>query len=219
MSALLKIDTQDEATAGLRAIMDKLQDRAGLHRALAGRVADLMQEHIIFKAAPSRHTTALRLGANVTHYLTIAGRSITNEGTANEGLVTITQNGSIFARVGGPVNVRPREKKWLTIPNVAEAYGKKAEEIPGLRLAWIGIRRMVLVQGPKYAKKADGKRRTKEEATAYKAELKKQTRIIFWLKKQVTLPEDRGLLPTEAQFFAAMEEGVREAATFELSRP
>jgi len=219
MSALLTLDIHDEATAPLRRIMDMLQDRAGLHRALAGRVGDLVSNYIIFKAAPERHATARRLGADVTHYLTIAGRSVTNEGNATEGIVAITQNTDIFARVAGPVNVRPRSKQWLTIPADKTSYGRRAGEFDDL--VFLPTKKSglaLLVRRPKYVGRPNQKRRTPAEAAAYREELKRQTRVIYWLKKEVTLPEDRGLLPSDEQFFAAMEEGVREAAEAELNR-
>jgi hypothetical protein len=219
MSALLTLDIHDEATAPLRRIMDMLQDRAGLHRALAGRVGDLVSNYIIFKAAPERHATARRLGADVTNYLTIAGRSVTNEGNAQEGIVAITQNSDIFARVAGPVNVRIDKKKWLTIANDRMGYGKRAEDVEGLEFVpskKSGL--AMLIWRPKYVGRPNQKRRTPAEAAAYREEIKRQSRVIYWLKKEVTLPQDRGLLPSDEQFFAAMEEGVREAAETELNQ-
>ena len=42
------------------------------------------------------------------------------------------------------------------------------------------------------------------------AELKAQTKVFFWLKKQVTLPADPGLLPNAQAYQLAARVGVRD---------
>lgn len=212
MSVVVQIEiAKDETTAALRRLVAGVKDRTELNRAAAGRIGDLVKRYVSEVAAPSRHKTALRLGAIPTGYLEVAAQSVTHEGNATEGLVSINQNFEIFKRVAGPVLVMPRAtKKWLTIPAIAAAHGRRAREIGSLRFQPVRDGLAALVRGPKYAKRSDGKRRTKDEARAYRESLKAETTVFYWLKRRVVLPQDRGLLPTEQGLFEAYEAAVQE---------
>lgn len=214
-SVRIVIDSGAEA-APLRKLVGLVTDRRALHTAMGNRIQDLTSRHILEVAAPRRHTTARRLGAEVTNYLAIAGQSVESAGDNDGATVAITRNGAIFARVAGPVTITARLKKFLTIPAIAAAYGRRAREVGGLWVRGMGKGRLALVRGPKYAKKPDGTRRTAQEAAEYRRYLAANTTVFYWLRRSVRLSEDRGLLPTEAQLYEAMKAGAQEALKFQI---
>ena len=213
MSIRVVIATEDHATLPLQAVIRAVEDKPTLHRLIGASVGTLVKRYIIEEATPTRHVTAQRLGASPTNYLAKAGASVVSRGDSSGAEVVIPQNGEIFARVGGPVTVRPRLKKYLTLPATAAAYSKRAGEMEGLQFRINKAGTAMLVMGPRYQRKPDGTRRTKDEAADYRAELKADTKVMYWLKKRVTLSEDRGLLPSDAQFYEAIKDGAAEALT------
>jgi hypothetical protein len=166
-----------------------------LRKGIAGRLEQVTRSHIT-KASLTRHKTATRLSAKPTGYLEKKEGTVESQVTGNaDGLIQISVYGDIFARVDGPVSVKPRTKKWLAIPATAEAYGKRPYEIDGLRFVLMKkgkLAALVRVKG------TDGKPKSE---------------VIFWLKKGVTLPQDRGLLPSEQQYLDAMEMAANDFMT------
>lgn len=177
----VKITVTDSATPALAAVGDSLKDRRGLNKSIAGSVEDITRAHIRI-AAQTRHTTATRLGAAPTNYLSKLSETIESH---SDGVgVVMDVYGAIFRRVTGAVDVRPVTKKWLTIPAAAESYGRRAGEFSDLEFA--------LNKGGESARLINS-----------------AGKVLFWLKKQVTLPQDRGLLPSDEQFTQAAELGAR----------
>ena len=122
----LEIEIDDQATPVINALLADLKDPTEFHRLLALDLAEYTQHHIR-EAARTRHETAGRLGSAPTGYLSKAADTV--EQSSDSGGVTLRVAGAIFKRVNGPVTVRPREKKYLTIPVHADAVGKKAQEL------------------------------------------------------------------------------------------
>jgi len=150
---------------------------------LAGEFEELTRDHIR-EAAKTRHTTAERLGAKPTNYLTSLISGSEGIGSqASPGKVLLTLPGEIFKRAFGPVTVRIFQKKFLTIPVAAESYGKRSDELPG---------KIFMV-------------RSKKGHLLLARREGKELKILYLLKTQVTLPEDRGLLPSDVDFFNAAE--------------
>lgn len=161
-------------------------------KGMAMKAETLTREHII-KASASRHKTANRLSATQSGYLSKRAETVESHVTGNpDGLITVTVYGEIFARVDGAVQVKPRTKKWLAIPNTAEAYGRRPKELEGLRF-------MLIKKGTLAALVRD------DEGDEKDAKGRKKFSVIYWLKKGVTLPQDRGLLPVEGQYLEALE--------------
>lgn len=215
MSVRIELAIEDAATIPLQRAIDRIQDKAQMHQAIGARCRDLTSRYITEIAAPKRHKTADRLGAGYTNYLVRAGQSVIARGDSDGAELTIPQNGAIFARVAGPVMIKPVTKKWLTMPISASSYGRRARELEGLTFIKTKAGNAFLVRRPKYQKKADGTRRTKAEAEAYRAELKAQTTFLYALRKEVTLKGDRGLLPSDQQYFEAIKNGVIEVLEIE----
>lgn len=128
------------------------------------------------QAAQDRHTAANKLGAKPTGYLTKRAELI--EGTGDAQQATLKLTGHIFKRAFGPVTVRARQGKMLTIPMRAEAYGRRAREFDDLFIIRAKQGRAFLAR-----KVAEGR-----------------VQFLYLLKSVVVLPQDRGLLPSDAQF-------------------
>jgi len=179
------VTVTDEATPILAELRRKLDDRTGLHEHIAAIAEVRTRRYIIEEAAPLRHKTAERLGAQPTGYLSRRGEAI--ESTADKDRATVILGGEreIFARVLGDVTVKPVTAKYLAIPASAESYGKRPREFDSLRFVPFPSGARALVDG-------------------------KSGQVQFWLKQSVTLPQDRGLIPPDEQFIAAAEQGARD---------
>lgn len=168
----IQIKIQNEnARRSIAALGSAVQDRREMNAALGADLEDLTSAHIRI-AAQTRHNTASRLGAAPSGYLTNLAGSV--ESRADQTGAEISVYGDIFKRVLGPVEVQPTRRKWLTIPAAAESYNRRAGEFGGLYF---------VKSGPESARLQD-----------------KTGKVLFWLKKRVTLPQDRGLLPSDAQY-------------------
>ena len=183
----------DLTTPSLKALQAALKpgskESLKLRKAMAFNAETLTRDHII-KAAKTRHKTANRLSATQTGYLSKKAESVESQVTGNaDGLIKLTVIGDIFKRVDADVSVKPRLKKWLAIPATAEAYGKRPGELAGLSFIKMKGNLAALVR---VSEQKDAKGRLTPD-------------VIFWLKKGVTLPQDRGLLPVEGQYMEAFE--------------
>lgn len=183
MSLLSVTITASQNTAPkLRALIDTLNPKE--NKAFFNDLADdfeiLTSEHIT-RASRTRHTTATRLGAKPTGYLERAASTV--EARGSKGLVTLTIQGDIFKRAFGPVTVTAKRAKMLTIPWSAKALGRRAAEFPGLFVF------------------------TSKRGSVFLAQRINKSKIefLFLLKKSVTLPQDRGLLPSDEDFLNAAE--------------
>ena len=182
----LDITINDQATPKLKALFAAL-DLDEQVQFMAGLAADfeiLTREHIT-KASKTRHKSAARLGATQTGYLekiATAQEGVKGEGTP--GLITLRLQGEIFKRAFGQVTVK-KDSKPLTIPIAAESYGRRAKEL-----------------GPMFRIKS---RKGNVLLVQNDPDDKKKLKLLYVLKDQVTLPQDRGLLPSDEQFLRAAE--------------
>lgn len=189
----MKILQGDLTTPSLKTLQEALKpgskESLKLRKSMAFNAETLTRDHIV-KAAKTRHKTADRLSATQTGYLSKKAESVETTVTGNaDGLIKLTIIGDIFKRVDGDVSVKPRLKKWLAIPATAEAYGKRPGELAGLTFIKLkgSLAALVRMQEEK-----DAKGRSKFD-------------VIYWLKKGVTVPQDRGLLPVEGDYMEAFE--------------
>ena len=189
----IKVD--DTTTPALAEVRRVLTDLTELNKMIATNGEVLTRDHILFKAAPARHKTATELGATPTGYLTRRGSAIESEGTREFAIITLGGEREIFARVDGPVVIRPVTKQWLTLPAIAAAYGRRAREFSTLK--FIPLRSTLaalaeIIEGTKQGKRG-------KPVKDYKL------KVFYWLHKETKLSQDRGLLPTEEQYTAAGE--------------
>ncbi len=191
----LQIEVSDTATPALVELMESEKDLTEFHRQLAMEMAEATRRHIR-EAARTRHTTRTRLGlaASSGRYLSDAAGSV--EASGDRDGVSLHVAGAIFRRVNGPVTVRPRERRYLTIPVHAEALGRRAQELwwpanPSTRPR--ASRRRRMMQGLIFIRSRRGnlllaRPNADGSITPYYA-----------LKTQVVLPQDAGLLPSPEQ--------------------
>jgi hypothetical protein len=176
MLLTLDITVTQSAAPMLAKLLREIEDdeKPRLMRWLADDFEILTREHIT-RAAASRHKTAAKLGATPTRYLETRAQSVesSTEGTD----VILRMQGDIFKRAAGPVTVTAKQAKMLTIPWRKEAYGKRAGEFADL----FPVRSK---RGNAFLARRNG--RTVE--------------FLFLLKKSVTLPQDRGLLPSSSDY-------------------
>lgn len=187
MSLLIQIALGADVAPILRQLSDALEDGTELHRYVAGEAERMTRDHIL-EASLTRHKTAERLGAQPTGYLERAAEGVSSRAETDAAVIVLGGDNQIFKRAFGPVEVRPRTRKFLTIPAKAAAYGKRAREFD-LELI------VFKAEDSDAARLALGKRNGDE------------VDVYYWLVRKATLPEDRGLLPTDDQFAAAAEMG------------
>lgn len=176
---------KDTATPVLLALMNEPGDKAHLHEAIADDIAKHTRKHIR-DAALSRHKTALGFGMQPSGYLSKTAETV--EATSDSYGVRMTVAGAIFARVNGPVTIRPREKKYLSIPIHRDAAGKSPREFTGL-----------FIITSKKGNKLFVRRNADKTITP-----------LFALKTMVVLPEDEGLLPTAKDYALVSEQTAGE---------
>lgn len=171
------IEINDQATPALADLQRRLTGEGlrELRRGIATGFRPLVQNHIR-KAAKTRHTTAERLGAKPTNYLARTADTVESL-PLGEDRIRLNLNGEIFKRTFGPVLVKPREKKMLAIPISKESYAKRAAGMGGLFFVRSKKGHLLLCR-------RDGK----------------ELKPLFLLKESVTLPQDRGLLPSDLDF-------------------
>lgn len=112
-------------------------------------------------------------------------------------LIEINKPGAALRRFGG--TVRPVNKKYLTIPAIAEAYGRRAPDIAGLEFLMAmtpqGHFAPALVQLDAEAKAAGRK----------KAFRTGQGTVFYWLVRQTKHKPDPSVMPTDEQMSLAAE--------------
>ena len=168
-------------------------------RLIMGRAAQqVVKQHFSDLASDAQHhRTATRLGANRTgFYLDAADK--TQDPHLEEGGVSVSvkKRGIAQRLFGGTIT--PTTKKWLTIPATAEAYGKRAPEIEGLKFVLFGPGKAALVMpGAKITQPSTGKT----------TEL--QGKVYFWLVKSVTQAADPSVIPTDAEILEPVVSNAR----------
>lgn len=111
--------------AKLSGLLARLSERArsgDLARVAASRYLELLRRHFRSSVA-NRHATANRLGATPTGYW--ANPTAYTRLQGNE--ITITKPG--IRRALGPITLKPRRAKALTLPLSALAYGKRIADL------------------------------------------------------------------------------------------
>ncbi len=169
----VSISVQDEPMRRLFAAMGP-QGRHACHHAMAYALLVLCRSHL-GRAAASRHKTASRLGAAPTGHLEESARTMLMEADADHGAVLVRSPG--FSRALGPLTIRAKRARALTIPLDRVSYGRRAAELK--RMGW------TLFQAPGAAIRGIlmGKGPTGD------------VRALYALRPSVTLPHDPGLLP------------------------
>lgn len=181
----------EEVDAKLREFNSGLTSRTPMNESVGKRAGELTRNYLV-NIAETRHATAQRLGAAPTGHWAQAAEKTTNEADETGATVTINQPG--IGRVAHDVTIVPGGgRKYLTIPAIAAAYGKRAATVPDLA---------VLIRWK------EGQRRA---IALIQAEGKSGAGTVwYWLVKSVFQPQDRSLLPSDEQYRLAALQGVRD---------
>ena len=126
-------------------------------------------------AARTRHRWSGMLGARPTGHLERGARAVTWHASASYGAVEVAVPG--ITRAFGDVVVRPVHAGRLTVPACAVSYGRRAAEAKAL--GWRLFRGRGKGERILFGRKG------------------RETRVLYWLRDEVTLPMDRGLLPDD----------------------
>lgn len=172
-------------------ILNTVGEDPALNRTLSVGIANLTKSHIR-TAAASRHSTILRLGAAPTGHLTDAADSVRADDSGNEIAAYVDSPG--FRRVDGPITIKPRNAKALTIPVHALGYGRRASSVEHL----VGKK---LFAPKDKSGKSTGVLGYSDSNGVFRA--------IYVLKARVTLPQDRGLLPTDEEYQTRLVSSLR----------
>lgn len=201
-----KLTVREDAAPLLTAMLEKLADgdKGELNKAVADEAEVLTANHLL--GVRTEHKTAKRLGAEPTYFFQRMSQAVESWSDGNGAHVTIpTGEAAIsnlaksagaaavgsrgpFAAWWGPVNIVAINSSYLTIPASKIAYGRRAEEVPNLRF-------IPFASGAKALAQVEGKGADRK------------INVHYWLKEEVDLPEDKTLLPTDAEYLAAAERG------------
>ena len=197
--AFLSIDIEFSAASApkLKELLDSINftDKVEFFDSLVDDFEILTREHIT-KASQTRHKSAARLGASPTGYLEkIATAAEGVRGAASPGRVRLTLQGEIFKRAFGDVTVT-KDKKRLTIPLNAASYARRAPEFTGLFPIKSKRGNLFLVR------RGEGK----------------LLEFMYLLRDRVLLPQDRGLLPSEAEYLRAVEIAAQRYVDAEVAK-
>jgi len=207
---------KDAATPFLDSLSGKLEDRTELNRFIADATRTLTAEYLTKVTGPrSRARTERRFAGTEgplkhTNYFANKAKGVQalydKDGVYVEfptGYAAISnlsqsaggsQVGSreAFARIDGPVTITAINARWLTLPAIAAAHGRKAAEFPFLKF-------IPFASGAKALARQNPGKKGREALT-----------VFYWLKESITLPQDRSLLPSDAQYMQAAETGAQD---------
>jgi hypothetical protein len=172
----------DKRLPGLERAERALRD-ATLAHAAGGAVARLLQDH--FRARNSRGN---RLGGARTNYWASAAKAVSWKADSSGATVTVSHIGIGHHYHGG--TIKPVNSKYLTIPAVAKAHGRRAREFGNLTAVIFRKGRLGALI----------------EKSGQKGE---ESKVIYWLVAKATKQPDPSVLPPEAQITQTALEAIR----------
>lgn len=197
MAAGITINIADQVSPTLERLQDpnallRVNNRMGL------AVQLLVQRHLRAKGPNKKFPSAS------TSFWGRAAAATSMQADGSGAVVSINQQGILQRLMGGPIQMRDRK---LTIPAVAEAYGRRAPEFGQLDVM---IRRrngkaQAIALGQETVTTEPGKRGPRK---------KRLFKVLYWLVASVTQKKDPSVLPTDQ----AMEEAAVKAGEAQLRR-
>ena len=181
--------------AGLEYRMQKLRaflnNKGDIQQVVGRALSQEVRDHLI--AYSQTHPN--RLGGRRSHYYAQAARTVRYQ-TDNEGVtVAISQVGMALHYYGGVV--KPVTAKLLTIPAIAEAYGRRAREFGNLHFVRFKSGAMALVEdkeGAKDARSGRGIARKRGSGAS-----KGRPRVFYWLARSTTHRPNKRIVPNRAE--------------------
>jgi hypothetical protein len=178
-----------------------LADPSVLNRRIAARAENLTRDYLRVVASES-HKTADKLGAQPTGHLERAAGNVSSRSDAEAATVSVVSPG--ITRAFRPLEIKARAGGNLTIPIHALAYGRTSRQVE----AEVGQRlfRPVKSGAKAQASRTDsGSRRSKifaEQDRMHVLGFRLGVTFLpmFALVPSVTVPQDRTLLPSDADY-------------------
>jgi hypothetical protein len=195
------------------ALSAELKDVAGaelmkqLGAALPSSLAKATAEDLVI--ATQDHLRELdtrgnRLGGQRTHFYGEAASNTTGQAEGDQVRVSINKQGIRQRFFGG--EIKPVNRKFLTIPARAEAHGKTAREFNNLRFVMFGPDTAALIE----AERTDVEIR-KPRGKGKLAPVSERARsagggVMFWLVRSVTQNPDPEVVPSKEKLGAVLRE-------------
>lgn len=212
--ASLSLNLRDEITPGVDRVINALT-RADVRRIMGRAIVQVLKDH--FRDLDSqRHRPEVPL-----HFYNSAARGVQQPDVSGDGLTVTINNVGIGQRYfGGTLTAGSNGsgKKFLTIPAVPQAMGRRAGEFTNLKFVFFGKRRDIAAlvsQDDRHVALKRGPRATKERKLKLVPRQDGRPQIIFWLVRSVVQKEDPSVLPSfpkmrdaafdEAEGFLAIE--------------
>lgn len=149
------------------------------------------------------HRTAARLLAAPTGFYADAARSVQAPVVQGENVsIAINKEGLAQRYFGGPIEAK--RSKWLTIPAIAQAYGKRAGAFHNLRFVYFRSDLAALVERLSTLVKRDRKGIFRPIASTLGA-------VFFWLKPSVNQDPDPTVLPSDDEMGARAIEAAQRS--------
>lgn len=133
-----------------------------------------------------------RMGWPRQGYWASSARSVSQPKLVTDGIVVSITKPGIAARYFGPAEIKPVTSKFLAIPATADAYGTRP-----IDARWSGKLEFSMVAGRLPALVMRSVRRVSKKMTSGVGD------VIFWLKKKVTMPQDKTVLPGDDDLVTA----------------
>ena len=180
---------------------------------LGGREIDGVTRYIT-KNAGRFHRTATALKASPTNFYEAAAGSVQTDVSAQMASLIFVNGAPFIARAFAASIIRPGDGgQWLTIPAIAEAYGKRAREFGdklvfqprgknlGI-LTWrtvksYGVLKSQARKGPVRVRTASSARASRRAATRAAFSTKPKVPVVYWCVRQITSKQDRSIFPPD----------------------
>jgi len=211
------------ATPGLVSFQDELAQFGVIAKrrvlsAMGGGVKLSLIEHFAGIEQDSvHHKWATQLGANRTHFYGGSARGVQSgiQDPKVEGddavSVSINSQGLAQRYFGGTITAK--NKKWLTIPAIAAAYGRPANSFNNLRFVLFRPDLAALIEKTPGQPSTLSKQTRKDSKGIYRSagETSERGRVVYWLKRSVEQAPDPTVLPTEDEMSQRAIEAGHEA--------
>ncbi len=195
MSLKVELKIKGLAPEALDQFEEAVRDRRGLNARIAVD-AETFVKDAGREIAKGLHRTADTLGAVPTGHLAAAYAGIGSVYDAESARLLIPSATRLRAAFGPYVLTPKNGKRFLTIPAIAEAYGRRAGEFEDLFPIRTGpLKTPVLVRrvsgGKSYENRAAPGRRRKDGRRGQRLE------VVYLLTPKAEIPENRELFPFE----------------------
>ena len=197
--------TSDGITAALRGL-DRAARSKQLRIVMGAAAANAVKANFQkLDAERHRNETGIRFYAG-------AARSVQRpQVSGDEVTVAVTQEGVAQRYYGGTITAGSNGsgKKWLTIPAIPAALGRRAGSFTNLQFRFFNPNLAALVSAdPKKVKFKGGPKAKKERGVNLVPREDGRLPVVFWLKRSVTQKADPSVIPPEEELAAAaLKEG------------